>query len=108
MTTGALPGPPEAAADRKQAWLKPMDLKRLMRVPYTTVIRWLTVGHHRAGVLPSIDLAEPGKRHSFRIRQEDWEAFLARLRTAPRVRPRSEPRPRPAAGAGEKQGMFRY
>ena len=46
-----------------------------------TILRWLTLGHPRAGVLASIDLAEDGKRHSYRIRVEDWEAFQQRLRT---------------------------
>ena len=89
------------------ALLKPMDIKRLARVPYTTVIGWLTIGHPRAGILPSIDLATTGKRHSYRIRREDWEAFLARLQTVPRERQRSSPMPRPVSGgAGKKK--FRY
>ena len=86
--------------------LKPMDIKRLARVPYATVIAWLTTGHPRAGILPSIDLAETGKRHSYRVRREDWEAFLARLQTAPRARQRAAPLPRPATL--KTQGMFRY
>lgn len=94
-------------ADKAEPWLKPMDLKRLVRVPYSTVIGWLTVGHPRAGVLASVDLAETGRRHSFRIRREDWEAFLARLQTAPRVRQRSKPLPRPGQDHGKK-GIFRY
>lgn len=75
--------------------LKPMDLKKLARVPYTTVIDWLTIGHPRAGVLPSIDLAGAGKRHSFRIRSEDWEAFLNKLQTVPKERQQAKPLPRP-------------
>ncbi len=50
-------------------FLKPMDIKRLARVPYTTVIRWLTVGHPRAGILPSIDLAEAIRRANRRKAQ---------------------------------------
>jgi hypothetical protein len=88
------------------AFLKPMDIKRLARVPYATVIGWLTAGHPRAGVLPSVDLGGTGKRHGFRIRQQDWEAFLARLQTAPRARQRAAPLPRPATL--KTQGMFRY
>jgi hypothetical protein len=91
-----------------QALLKPMDIKRLARVPYETVIGWLTVGHPRAGVLPSIDLAETGKRHSYRIRRADWEAFLARLQTVPRERQRARPQPRPSTAQGKEKGMFRY
>jgi hypothetical protein len=85
-----------------------MDIKKLARVPYETVIVWLTVGHPRAGILPSIDLAEPGKRHSFRIRREDWEGFLARLQTVPRERQRAKPQPRPSTAQGKQKGMFRY
>ncbi|MFO0881788.1 MAG: hypothetical protein U0840_31200 [Gemmataceae bacterium] len=87
--------------------LKPMDIKRLARVPYTTVIGWLTVGHPRAGILPSIDLGGVGKRHSYRIKKADWEAFLARLQTVPRERQRPSPMARPeSVGAGRKK--FRY
>src|SRR5262245_1139989 len=89
------------------ALLKPMDVKRLARVPYPTVIGWLTVGHPRAGVLPSIDLARPGRRHSYRIRPADWEAFLARLPTVPRERLQAAPPPRPrSVPSGKKK--FRY
>ncbi|HKB42313.1 MAG TPA: hypothetical protein VKD72_38155 [Gemmataceae bacterium] len=89
-------------------FLKPVDIKRLARVPYATVISWLTVGHPRAGVLPSLDLATTGKRHSYRVRRADWEAFLARLQTVPRQRPGPRPLPRPAADPDGKSGMFRY
>jgi len=95
---------PEAEA----LFLKPADIKRLARVPYATVIGWLTVGHPRAGVLPSLDLATTGKRHSYRVRRADWEAFLARLQTVPSERQRARPLPRPAAGPDGKSGMFRY
>jgi len=88
--------------------LKPMDIKREARVPYLTVLQWLTVGHPRAGILPSIDLAETGKRHSFRIRREDWEAFLTRLQTVPKERQRSSPLPRPSVVKTSQEGMFRY
>jgi hypothetical protein len=88
--------------------LKPMDIKRRARVPYGTVIRWLTTGHPRAGLLPSIDLAETGKCHSFRVRPEDWESFLLRLRTQPRARPQPTPQPRPANVRATGGGMFRY
>ncbi len=93
-----------------EAFLKPMDIKRMARVPYATVVEWLTVGHPRAGVLPSIDLAETGKRHSYRIRPEDWQAFLTRLQTVPRVRLPASPLPRSAADQdqGNSKGMFRY
>jgi hypothetical protein len=92
----------------REVLLKPMDIKRRARVPYGTVIAWLTVGHPRAGLLPSIDLAETGKRHSYRIRREDWEAFLARLQTVPRRRQRATPLPRPSTARDDKKGMFRY
>jgi hypothetical protein len=87
--------------------LKPMDIKKLARVPYSTVITWLTVGHPKAGVLPSIDLSETGKRHSYRVKVEDWEAFLTQLQTVPKERQRANPLPRPS-GANDKKGMFRY
>ncbi len=95
---------------RSEPFLKPMDIKRMARVPYATVVEWLTVGHPRAGVLPSIDLAGTGRRHSYRIRPEDWKAFLARLQTSPRVRLPASPLPRPATDQdhGQGQGMFRY
>jgi hypothetical protein len=85
-----------------------MDIKRFARVPFETVIGWLTVGHRRAGVLLSIDLAGAGKRHSYRIRREDWATFVARLQTVPRERQRARPQPRPAAGQDRRKGMFRY
>lgn len=88
--------------------LKPMDIKRMARVPYTTVIGWLTIGHPRAGILPSIDLAEPGKRHSFRVRWEDWQAFLSRLTTVPQERQQPKPLSRPATTEVNGKGMFRY
>jgi hypothetical protein len=85
-----------------------MDIKRIARVPYTTVIGWLTKGHPKAGILPSVDLAETGKRHSFRIRRQDWEAFLARLQTVPRARQNGQPLPRPQERPRKKKGMFDY
>jgi hypothetical protein len=88
--------------------LKPMDIKRMARVPYSTVIGWLTIGHPRAGILPSIDLAEPDKRHSFRVRWEDWQAFLGRLTTEPRERQQPKPLSRPEASETNGKGMFRY
>jgi hypothetical protein len=90
------------------AFLKPMEIKKLARVPYNTVIRWLTTGHPRAGILPSLDLAETGRRHSYRIRREDWEAFLARLQTVSRERQRARPLPRPGTVRDGERGMFRY
>jgi hypothetical protein len=91
----------------QEEFLKPMDIKRLARVPYATVIAWLTTGHPRAGVLPSIDFAETGRRHSFRVRRQDWETFLERLRTMPRERQQPKPLPRPST-VKNKNGMFRY
>jgi hypothetical protein len=85
-----------------------MDIKRMARVPYATVVGWLTIGHPRVGILPGIDLAEPGKRHSYRIRQEDWETFLSRLQTVPRERQQARPLPRPEATETNAKGMFRY
>ena len=96
-----------ATASSETALFKPMDIKKMARVPYATVIGWLTVGHPRGGVLPSIDLGGAGKRHSYRIRREDWEVFLARLQTVPRERQRPSPMPRPeSVPKGTKK--FRY
>lgn len=80
----------------------------MARVPYDTVITWLTIGHPCAGILASIDLAEPGKRHSFRIRWQDWQTFLNRLKTVPRERQQARPLPRPEAIEIKGKGMFRY
>ena len=87
--------------------LKPIDIKRAARVPYQTVIHWVEVGHPRAGRLPSIDLAEAGKRHSYRIAPADWEAFQRKLASAAKVeRPPAAPcKPRPRKPAA---GTFRY
>ena len=87
--------------------LKPMDIKREARVPYETVIHWLTVGHPRAGILPSVDLSATRKRHSYRIQHEDWEAFLAKLQTLPREKQQASPPPRPPV-ASKSSGSFRY
>jgi hypothetical protein len=92
----------------EEVLLKPMEIKRLARVPYTTVIGWLTVGHPRAGVLPSVDLSGPGRRHSYRVRRAELEAFLARLQTAPRARQQSKPLPRPGGVPSPAGGMFRH
>ena len=92
----------------EEVYLKPMDIKQLARVPYSTVIFWLTVGHPRAGVLPSIDFATTGKRHSFRVRLQDWEAFLVRLQTVPKKRQQLKPLPRPSTVKDKKNGMFHY
>ncbi len=88
--------------------LKPMELKRLAKVPYATVKSWLETGHPRAGLLPSIDLAATGKRHSYRIRRADWEAFLSRLQTVTRERQQSKPLPPPASSQNKKKGVFNY
>jgi hypothetical protein len=85
-----------------------MDIKRLARVPYSTVIQWLQVGHPRAGLLPSIDFAENGKRHSYRIRPQDWNDFLSRLQSVPRERQRTQPLPHPSSSKATPKGMFRY
>jgi hypothetical protein len=97
----------EDTASSATALYKPMDLEKMARVPYATVIGWLTVGHPRGGVLPSIDLGGAGKRHSYRVRREVWEVFLARLQTVPRERQRATPLPRPQKNtSGEKR--FHY
>ena len=77
--------------------LKPIEFKRLARLPYQTGIRWIEVGHARAGVLPSIDRAEPGKRHSYRIRVENREGFHLRLTMTPNAVLASRPVPPPTA-----------
>jgi len=92
----------------QRIWLKPMEIKKLARVPYETVIQWLTTGHPRAGILPSVDLATTGKRHSYRVRLQDWEAFLTRLQTVPRERQQARPLPRPEATETKEKGLFRY
>src|SRR4051812_4062404 len=106
LLSGTWEGEPSEASS-SSALLKPMEIKRLARVPYSTVIRWLTVGHPRAGILPSIDLAEKGKRHSYRIRREDWTTFLVRLQTPLREQQQPKPLPRPQGSRNQKKGMFR-
>jgi hypothetical protein len=91
-----------------ETFLKPVEIKRIAKVPYCTVIGWLTVGHPRAGLLRSVDLHEGGKRHSYRIRPADWEAFLARLQTVPKERQQVTPLPRPSQVKDGKKGLFRY
>jgi len=82
----------QACANTPATFLKPMDIRRLARVPYTTVLSWLMVGHPRAGILRSVDLAQTGKRHSFRVSHEDWEVFLHKLQTVREREPkRSSP-----------------
>ena len=122
----------KTAAAAPQPFLRPADIKRQARVPYRTVIAWLesrgsgdgaddgqrvpyrTViawlerGHPRAEILPSINLTTTGKRKGYRIRPEDWEAFLLRLSTEQRARPPgAAPMPRPTSRSRE-QGLFRY
>ena len=104
----AMPVPDRTTNDHSEVFLKPMDLKRMARVPFATVLRWLTVGHPRAGLLPSIDLAETGKRHSYRIRWSDWCAFLNRLQTVPKSGRLTKPLPRPPSVTRTNNGMFRY
>jgi hypothetical protein len=87
--------------------LRPIDIKRQARVPYRTVIAWLETGHPRAGILPSVNLAPTAKRKSYRVRPDDWEAFLARLRTEPRTRQPATPTARPPSRGGSN-GLFRY
>src|SRR5258708_6875471 len=96
-----------AKSHLKVSYFKPIDIKRLARVPYQNVIRWLEQGHPRAGVLRSIDLAETGKRHSYRIHPEDWAAFEVKLSTASSTRGKSAP-PTRAARTQESTGVFRY
>jgi hypothetical protein len=87
--------------------MRPIDIKRQARVPYRTVIGWLTVGHPRAGLLPSVNLGG-GRRNSYRVRVEDWEQFLVRLQTESRSRQPASPEPRPQPAAGRRAGLFRY
>ena len=97
-----------ANENQPDRWLKPVDIKRIAGVPYKTVVAWLTSGHSRAGVLPSVDLANDGKRHSYRIRPKDWEQFQVRLRT--RQSSTTEQLPTTTAGRRQKKGpgSFRY
>jgi len=97
-----------ANENQPDRWLKPVDIKRITGVPYKTVVAWLTSGHSRAGVLPSVDLANDGKRHSYRIRPKDWEQFQVRLRT--RQSSTTEQLPTTTAGRRQKKGpgSFRY
>lgn len=87
-------------------FLKLVEIKRMARVPYATVTDWIEVGHPIAGLLPSIDLALPGKRHSYRVRAEDWEAFQAKLSTPPRAKNKTTPMHRPVSSKAE--GPFSY
>ena len=97
-----------ANENQPDRWLKPVDIKRIAGVPYKTVVAWLTSGHSRAGVLPSVDLANDGKRHSYRVRPDDWQQFQERLRT----RQSSAPDRSPTAVIRKRQktgpGNFRY
>jgi hypothetical protein len=95
------------AAATRGPLLRPIDIKRQARVPYRTVIAWLELGHPRAGVLPSVNLAPTAKRKSYRVRPEDWETFLTRLRTEPRTRQPAAPAARPPSRVGS-HGLFRY
>jgi hypothetical protein len=87
--------------------LRPIDIECQARVPYKTVIAWLEAGHPHAGVLPSVNLSADTRRRSYRIRPEDWEAFMSRLQTEPRARQSASPMPRPSSGPKGK-GPFRY
>jgi hypothetical protein len=88
-------------------FLRPIDIKRQARVPYRTVLAWLEIGHAKAGVLPSVNLSSSARRKSYRVRPEDWEAFLSRLRTEPRARQPAQPLPRLRSGS-RSRGLFRY
>ena len=88
--------------------LKPAEIKRIARVAYRTVLRWIEVGHPRAGVLASLDLADRGHRHSYRIRYEDWKSFQKKLLTQPKNQPVAAA---PIARAKVEKGqssLFRY
>ena len=93
---------------RGDVLFKPIDIKRIARVPYRTVINWIEVGHWHAGILPSIDLADKGRRHSYRIRPQDWELFQSKLQTAPRTHRRPAPAPRPQLAKTRSSSLFRY
>src|SRR5438105_7125061 len=97
---------PHATNPGARPLLRPIDIKRQARVPYRTVLGWLEAGHSRAGILPSVNLAATGKRKSYRVRPEDWEAFLLRLRPEPRNPQPAPPPPRP--GPAKCRGPFRY
>jgi len=88
--------------------LKPIEIKREARVPYAAVIKWLTVGHPQAGILPSIDLSDTRKRRSYRIRPQDWREFQAKLTTPPKSQRHADPMPRPQVTGRKTSGMFRY
>lgn len=94
-------------ASAKNNYLRPVDIKRALNVSYENVVSWLTVGHPRAGILPSVDLAQPGKRHSFRILATDLDSFLHKLSTTTREPIKTQPLPPGGRGKGGK-GMFRY
>ena len=102
--------PPASAKIGPIPLMKPSDIRREARVPYLTVLKWLTVGHPRAGMLPSIDLAETRKRHSYRIRREDWVAFQARLQTPEPVKQTTAAAPRNAkrTNGQTRPKVFRY
>ena len=95
--------------NEKKSFLRPIDIKRQLKVPYETVVSWLTVGHPRAGILPSIDLAHPGKRHSFRILKEDLQAFLFKLTTSTREKTKTKPLSKKIdRGVASDNGLFHY
>lgn len=95
-------------SDNDSHFFKPIDIKRMARVPYKTVIQWIESGHPLAGILASIDLAAPGKRHSYRIRSDDWAAFQVRLTTQPKTRQHAAPPPRPRNSNKNQSGLFHY
>jgi hypothetical protein len=99
-----------ADEQHQQPYLKPMDIRRQARVPYETVIWWIEVGHPRAGKLDAIDFSTRGKRRSYRIKPEDWEAFQEKLRSPAQTRQQhSRPPPRPPPRpVGKSKGGFDY
>lgn len=58
--------------------LKPEEVAHALRVSPETVRRWL-----RNGVLGGIRLS--GRRGGWRVRQDDINAFVARLRRNPKI-----------------------
>ena len=99
-----------ANENHQQPFLKPMDIRRQARVPYETVTLWIEVGHPRAGKLVAVDFSERGKRRSYRIKPEDWEAFQEKLKGPAQTRQQpSSPPPRPPPRpVGKSEGRFDY
>ena len=72
-------------------WITPPEVAAEVGGRPETVIAWI-----RAGELPAVDFARRGAmRPRFRIKRDDFDAFLARRAVVPKAKP--TPRRRPPA-----------